>query len=181
MLTARSAAHPVNAPLADTVEESVAEPSTLQISSRALGDIEVSSKWVMHFPTPLGGFPSHQNFVLIPAAREGLWWLQALDDSDVTFILGDPFLLEASYSFDLGDVERDMLSIKDEGDAFGLVMLTLPQRDGESATANCRAPIVFNLTQRIGMQVLTRDDTHDMRRPLDLSVYKPQALGLRMQ
>ena len=181
MLTAPSAAHPVNAPLANTVAESVAEPSTLQISSRALGDIEVSSKWVMHFPTPLGGFPSHQNFVLIPAGREGLWWLQALDDSDVTFILGDPFLLEASYSFDLGDVERDMLSIKDEGDAFGLVMLTLPQRDGESATANCRAPIVFNLTQRIGMQVLTRDDKHDMRRPLDLSVYKPQALGLRMQ
>ena len=181
MLTARSAAHPVNASLADPVAESAAELSTLQISSRALGDIEVSSKWVMHFPTPLGGFPSHQNFVLIPAAREGLWWLQALDDSDVTFILGDPFLLEASYSFDLGDVERDMLSIKDEGDAVGLVMLTLPQRDGESATANCRAPIVFNLTQRVGMQILTRDDTHDMRRPLDLSVYKPQALGLRMQ
>lgn len=181
MLTARSAAHPINAPLADTVAESAAELSTLQISSRALGDIEVSSKWVMHFATPLGGFPSHQNFVLIPAAREGLWWLQALDDSNVTFILGDPFLLEASYSFDLGDVERDMLSIKDEGDAFGLVMLTLPQRDGESATANCRAPIVFNLTQRVGMQILTRDDTHDMRRPLDLSVYKPQALGLRMQ
>ena len=181
MLTARSAALPVDAPLADAVAESAAEPSTLQISSRALGDIEVSSKWVMHFPTPLGGFPSHQNFVLIPAAREGLWWLQAIDDADVTFILGDPFLLEASYSFDLGDVEREMLSIQNESDAFGLVMLTLPQHDGESATANCRAPIVFNLAQRVGMQVMTRDDRHDMRCPLDLSIYKPQAHGVRFQ
>lgn len=181
MLTAPTAVHSVDAPLADTVSASTAEPSTLQISSRALGDIEVSSKWVMHFPTPIGGFPSLQNFVLIPAAREGLWWLQSIDDADVTFILGDPFLLDASYAFDLGDVERDMLSITSESDAFGLVMITLPRHDGESATANFRAPVVFNLTQRAGMQVLSRDDAHDLRRPLDLSIYKPQALGLRMQ
>jgi len=181
MLTARSTVLPVDASLADTVVDPTTEPSTLHIASRALGDIEVSSTWVMHFPTPIGGFPSQQNFALIPAAREGLWWLQAIDDADVTFILGDPFLLDASYSFDLGDVERGMLSIKNESDAFGLVMITLPHRDDERATANCRAPIVFNLTKRVGMQVLSRDDTHDLRRPLDLSVYKPQALGLRMQ
>ncbi len=171
--------------MADSVSaaagESTAEPTTLHVSSRALGEITVSSAWVMHFPTPIGGFPSHQNFVLVPAARDGLWWLQALDDADVTFILGDPFLLDSSYAFDLGDIERDMLSIAEESDAFGLVMITLPYRETESATANCRAPIVFNLVKRVGMQVLSRDESHDLRRPIDLSIYKPQAVGLRMQ
>ncbi len=157
------------------------EPATLQIASRALGDIVVSAAWVMHLPQPLGGFPLHRDFALIPAARNGLWWLQSLQDPDLTFLLGDPFIVDADYAFDLGEVERAALRIERESDAFGLTMVTLPSASGSDATANFRAPLVFNLARRLVLQVVSRDDAHSVRRPIDLSAYQPQAIGLRIK
>jgi len=177
MLIAASHASTDNAALTAPASE----PSPLQISSRALGDITVSTEWVMHFPLPLGGFPTQQEFVLIPAAREGLWWLQSMSDADLTFILADPFVLDSGYGLDLGDAERHMLHIGNETDTFALVMITLPNEESASATANCRAPVVFNLRQQVALQVVSRDDAHDVRRSIDLSIYKPQAIGLRLQ
>jgi hypothetical protein len=40
---------------------------------------------------------------------------------------------------------------------------------------------VFNLKKQLGLQVVSRYDSHLVRRPTDLSAYQPQAIGLRMQ
>jgi flagellar assembly factor FliW len=157
------------------------EPPMQRIASRALGDLEVSPSVVMHFPVPLGGFPLYHAYALVPAARDGLWWLQSMEDPEATFILADPFLHDSEYGFDIGDAEREALGIVDEGDAFGLVMITLPNAESPVATANCRAPLVFNLRQQLAMQIISRDDRHDVRRPIDLARYVPQAHGVRMQ
>ncbi len=159
----------------------MSEPPMLQIVSSALGELAVSPTMVMHFPAPLGGFPLYREYALVPAAREGLWWLQSIEDADATFILADPFLHDSEYGFDIGDAEREALRIVDEADAFGLVMITLPNAESESATANCRAPLVFNLRQQLALQVISREDRHDVRRPIDLARYQPHAHGVRMK
>jgi flagellar assembly factor FliW len=160
---------------------SPSETPMLRIVSRALGELDVSPTLVMHFPVPIGGFPLYRDYALLPAAREGLWWLQSIEDPEATFILADPFLHDSDYGFDIGDAERDALRIVDEADAFGLVMITLPNADSDRATANCRAPLVFNLRQQLAMQVISRDDRHEVRRPIDLARYEPHAHGVRMQ
>ncbi len=151
------------------------------ISSLVLGDITVTDDVVMSFPTPLWGFPAHGEFALLPAARDGLWWLQSMADGGVTFLLADPFALDASYGVDLGETERAALHIEAPSDALGLVMLTLPSEASDRATANFRAPLVFNLACRVGMQVVSRDDAHELRRTVSLEVFPPQASGLRLQ
>jgi flagellar assembly factor FliW len=167
---------------ASTEAESLAPPSDalVRIASRALGELEVSPSCVMHFAAPIGGFPRQRDYALVPAAREGLWWLQSVESPEVTFILGDPFLHSSDYGFDIGDVERSALRILDESDAFGLVMITLPSEEGETATANYRAPLVFNLRQQRGMQIISRDDRHGVRSQIDLARYQPHAHGVRM-
>ncbi len=180
MLTTQTLSTADHSPTSET-PLTTSEPDTLQIASRALGDIVVSTAWVMHLPQPLGGFPGHQDFVLVPAARNGLWWLQALEDPDLTFLLGDPFIVDRDYAFDLADADRAALRIERESDAFGLAMITLPTAIGSEATANFRAPLVFNLERRLGLQVVSRDDAHSVRRPIELAAYEPQAIGLRIQ
>lgn len=154
---------------------------TRSISSLVLGDLEVTSDVVMAFPTPIFGFPSHDEYALLPATREGLWWMQSMKDAGVTFLLADPFVLDPTYGVDLGDSERVALHIEQPADAFGLVMLTLPTDGGAGATANFRAPIVFNLARRTGMQVVSRDEAHDLRRPVSLDVFPLQENGVRLQ
>lgn len=151
------------------------------VSSLVLGDLEVDNNVIMAFATPLFGFPSHSEYALLPAAREGLWWLQSMSDGGVTFLLADPFVLDANYGVDLGETERNALRIEQPSDALGLVMLTLPSDGAAGATANFRAPLVFNVHQRLGMQVVSRDDTHDLRRAVSLDVFPQQSTGVRLQ
>ena len=158
-----------------------AEQSSCRISSLILGELEVARDVVMTFGTPLWGFPANHEYALLPAAREGLWWLQATNDAGVTFLLADPFVLDASYGVDLGDTERTALHIEHPSDALGLVMLTLPSEGNDGATANFRAPLVFNLARRVGMQVVSRDDAHALRRAVNLEVFPPQPNGLRVE
>jgi len=167
-----------SAPSADTFES---ESQAILVSSTALGDFEVSSTAQVQFLEPLGGFSSHLHYVIVPAVRQGLWWLQSLHDANVTFLLADPFVSFPDYTIDITDAERVRLGIEREVDAFALVMLTLPTHHGESVTANCRAPIVFNLEANCAIQVVSRNETHTMRTPINLSVYEEQSVGLRMQ
>jgi flagellar assembly factor FliW len=159
----------------------VLDPTARVISSVLLGEIEVSAEVIMHFPTPLWGFPDLQDFALLPAAREGLWWMQSCDNDALTFLLADPFVLDKSYAVDLGETERAALQIEQPADAFSLVMIALPTEVGADATANFRAPLVFNLGQHVGMQIVSRDETHQLRKPVVLDAFPPQAHGLRLQ
>jgi flagellar assembly factor FliW len=150
------------------------------ITSLVLGAVIVTDDVVMTFETPLWGFGDHRDFALLPAARDGLWWLQSMTSEGVTFLLADPFVLDAQYAVDLGETERQSVAIEEPSDAFSLVMVTLPTNDSEGATANFRAPLVFNVAQRRGMQIVSRDESHDLRRPIGLDVFPTQADGLRM-
>ena len=162
-------------------EPTTVERTTRSISSLVLGDIEVTENVIMSMLAPLWGFPRHGEFALLPAARDGLWWLQSMSDGGVTFLLADPFVLDAEYGVDLGETERAALHIEQPSDAMGLVMLTLPTTASEEATGNFRAPLVFNIARRVAMQVVSRDDLHSLRRPVSLEVFPVQANGLRLQ
>ena len=150
------------------------------ISSLVLGDVVVTDDVVMTFETPLWGFGDHREFALLPAAREGLWWLQSIHSDTTTFLLADPFVLDAQYALDLGETERHSLRIEQPSDAFSLVMVTLPATESEGATANFRAPLVFNVHRKRGMQIVSRDDGHELRRSISLDVFPAQDDGLRM-
>lgn len=144
------------------------------------GTIEVSASAIMRFPEPIWGFAAYTEYALLPASRAGLWWLIATGDVPCTFVLADPFVINADYAIDLGDSERQALSIHEPSDAFALVMLTLPASPSGSVTANLRAPIVFNLGRQLAAQIVSRDDAHALQHPVDLTVYPPQEGGLRM-
>lgn len=161
-------------------DSSVHVDSVRTIASLVLGDIVVTDDVVMTFETPLWGFGDHRDFALLPAARDGLWWLQSMHNDATTFLLADPFVLDATYALDLGETERHSLHIEQPTDAFSLVMVTLPAADTEGATANFRAPLVFNVGRRCGMQVVSRDEGHELRRPVTLDVFPERPSGMRM-
>ena len=161
--------------------DTVLAAAVRSMSSLVLGHLEVPEEIVMSFPTPLWGFPDHREYAIVPAARAGLWWLQSVTDAGVTFLLADPFVLDTNYGVDLGETERQALRIQQPADALGLVMLTLPTGAGDGATANFRAPLVLNLRARLGMQVVSRDESHELRRPVTLDAFPAQADGVVLQ
>jgi flagellar assembly factor FliW len=154
--------------------------TTYTITSPAVGTIEVHGDAVMHFTDALWGFPERTSYALLPAARQGLWWLLSIDEPQTTFLLADPFVGHPDYGIDLGESEREELQIVTHADALALVMVALPMTASEPVTANFRAPIVFNISKGLARQVVNRDEQYSLRAPMYLSAFPLAEDGLRL-
>jgi len=151
---------------------------TRHVASTAFGDLDIPEAAIMHFAEPLWGFPDRTEYALLPGARAGLWWLQSVTNAATVFILADPFVVDAAYDIDLSDADRSKLALTKPDQAMGLVMLSLPAAPEGAVTANFRAPIVFNVEHKVGAQVVSRDESHDLRQPVDLTKYPLQDGGM---
>jgi flagellar assembly factor FliW len=148
--------------------------------SSAFGTLMVPEGAMMHFVAPLWGFPDHDTFALLPAAREGLWWLLSANDPALTFLLADPFVTDPSYALDISDSDERTLGLESPTEALALVLVAFPSSADEGITANFRAPIIFNLAERTVLQVVSRNDSHDLRHPMELAAYPLQEGGLSL-
>ena len=156
-------------------------PQGMVTINHHFGTIEVAEDAMMTFPMGgLFGFEKVTQYALLPAARQGLWWLIAPNDNATTFVLADPFMLDSDYAIDLGDREREGLGISQPNDVLALVMLTLPEGPSAAPSANMRAPIVFNLGKRLAAQVVSRDESHELQKPVLLSRYPLHVGGVTL-
>lgn len=145
------------------------------LDSVVLGDLHVPQECIFHFANGLHGFETHDRFALVPAAREGLFWLQSLADRDVVFLLIDPFIASPGFEVDLGLGERNALELDDPMDVLVLAIVTLPPGNEDSPTANLRGPLVLNARKLIAQQVMSAVPGHEVRTPIDLNALPARA------
>ncbi|MBC8087825.1 MAG: flagellar assembly protein FliW [Phycisphaerae bacterium] len=145
-----------------------ATTTEITLDSVVLGQVQVSTSSVFQFTNGLHGFETHLAFALVPAAREGLFWLQSVTSRDVVFLLIDPFVAAPGFEVDLGVTERAMLKLDNPMDVLVLAIVTLPAGNEASPTANLRGPIVLNAQKRLASQIMSAVQAHDVRTPVDL-------------
>lgn len=139
----------------------------VEIESTLLGSLAVPSNQAYTFEHGLLGLPEARTFVLLPAEREGFFWLQNLESPALTFLLIDPFRFVQDYTVDLGPTELGELGPAASSDILLLSVLTLPKKAGDPATANLQGPLVFNLRERRARQVVL-DSPYGLRFPVAL-------------
>ena len=142
--------------------------SLVEVDSLVLGQLQIPASSVFHFANGLHGFETYTEFALLPAAREGLFWLQALANRDVVFLLIDPFVALPGFEVDLGVTERASLQLDNPMDVLVLAIVTLPAGNDSAPTANFRGPIVLNARVRVASQVMSAVQGHEVRTPVDL-------------
>jgi flagellar assembly factor FliW len=139
------------------------------VDSALLGPLEVPPDAVYEFPAGLYAFAGARRFALVPAGREGLFWLQSLDDAALVFLLADPFAHRADYAADLPDADVGALGATGApGELAVLAIVTLPAERGGTPTVNLRAPVVLHAHTRLGRQLVLQDDRWGMTEPVDL-------------
>jgi flagellar assembly factor FliW len=147
----------------------------LTIASDLLGSLTVSPAELVRFPGGLYGFPECRTFVLAPAAREGLFWLQSADYSTLSFLLADPFAFFPAYHIDLDDVDITRLGTNDPQHILVLSIVTMPSAAGEPCTANLHAPILINMRDRHAHQSIRGDEGHGIREPFWLDQHNAES------
>lgn len=134
------------------------------LETRHFGIIEVDEKDVLSFPEGMPGFESCKQYTLL--GREGgvtpFFWLQGIDQPEIALVVVDPFSIYEEYSIDVDDAEVEILEIDDAKNILILCVVVVPD-DIKGMRANLRAPLLINLKNNVGKQVLQNRDDLPMR------------------
>lgn len=138
----------------------------MRIHTVNLGDLDVPDEKIINFKEGLPGFPKIHRFAVIEV--EGLkpfQYLQALDDPPISLFIINPFIVDPTYEFRLGDSDMDDVSSTDSTNLTVYAVATIPE-DATQATLNLMAPIVINEKDRLGKQVILHDSKYSVKHPL---------------
>lgn len=126
----------------------------MKINTRYHGEIEVPSEDILTFEYGIPGFGEEKQFVLLPLPEnEWFYILQSVKTSQLGFVVTDPFMFFKEYDFELDQSSVEFLGNPSEKEVQVLSILTVREALHES-TANLQAPIIINLANRKGKQVI---------------------------
>lgn len=92
-------------------------------------------------------------------------YLQSLEDENIALTVVDPYILMKDYTVPIyEDVEKE-LDIKSDEDVYVMVVAVIP-KDIKEMTANFVAPILINVKNRLGKQIIIEGNKYKVRQPI---------------
>jgi flagellar assembly factor FliW len=128
--------------------------------SARFGEIEIDPSDILTFEEGLLGFNHLHRYVILQDPEEDPFlWLQSLDESELAFIVVDPFIFFPNYEIQLKTHELALIQLKDLSKAKVLTIVTVPD-DPMQLTTNLRGPIVVNSENKVCKQYVLIDDRY---------------------
>lgn len=119
------------------------------------------------FEKGIPGFENYRYFnVNIVEGNKKIYNIVSKEDSNIGFISISPFDIKKDYEIDLDDQFIKELDIKNEKDVIVLCLITLGKTLKDS-TANLKAPIIINIKNNRGKQLILQDDKYKIKEPLE--------------
>ncbi|MGI6330731.1 MAG: flagellar assembly protein FliW [Zhaonellaceae bacterium] len=147
----------------------------MQIETSRFGTIEVTEKEIVAFPEGLLGFPNHKKYALLPMPENPyFYWLQSLTDKDLAFLLVDPFVFFPKYEVHLADEVLKFTKVTSPNQVAILTIVTIPHTGVKKATTNLVGPVVINLQELIGRQVVLQGTEYTTKHLLFAKANKKQ-------
>lgn len=138
----------------------------MELKTKYHGTIEYSEEEVIHFKKGMPGFQNLKKFILFPVEENNLFSiLHSIEDNNIGFIVVSPFNVEKDYEIELNDAVLKELNIKEEKDVLVFNTVTLSE-DIKKITSNLKAPIVINIEERLGEQIILNDEKYEIKHPL---------------
>ncbi|MFW5649235.1 MAG: flagellar assembly protein FliW [Candidatus Alkaliphilus sp. MAG34] len=146
------------------------------LKTKHFGEIEVKEGDIINFVDGIPGFEKLLRYVIVenPDKDIPFKWLQCVDDSDLAFVIVDPFVFKKDYEFDIPQNVIKKLHIESHKEINIYTIVVVPE-DIEKMTANLAAPILINVANKKGKQVFLEDDRYH-RRHLILEEIKKSAV-----
>ncbi len=135
-----------------------------KLDTRHFGPIEVADADVVTFPNGIPGVEGSMRFTLLGRGKDSapFFWLQSLDQPETALVVIDPFAIYDGYSVDVDDEEIAELGIRDPERILTLCVVVIPE-DIKQMRANLKAPILINLENNVGKQVMQHNDALPIR------------------
>ena len=136
----------------------------MEIVTRDYGVIEINQELIIRFDEGILGFEPYKNYILLDDSNgeSPFRCLQSMEESDLAFILIDPFAIDPEYEITLGEDLIENLMIESSDDVLVLAVVVVPE-DINKTSVNLRAPVVLNVKLRKGSQYIVDGDKYKIR------------------
>ena len=123
-----------------------------------MDNIEEIEEKIIEFKSGLPGFEEYKKFVIILNEDEEnpFHKLQSLEETEISFIIINPFIFKQDYDFKLLEDTVEKLEIKDSKDVVVYTIVTIPE-DYTKMTANLLGPIIINTKNNQAKQIVLND------------------------
>lgn len=138
--------------------------NTIKVNSARFGEVEINEEQVITFPSGIAGFDMLKNWCLLHLDDAPDYnWLQSLEEPGIALLLADPDELFENYVADVREEQVTDLELNAAGEP-SLVMRVVLKWDEDKGAffANLRAPIIFNLDNRLAVQVILQKAEYSM-------------------
>jgi len=136
------------------------------INTSRFGRVELQDQDVLTFPEGLLGFADLRQFVLLDDPSDEIFaWLQSCESSHIAFPVLEPELFTETYKATLTKSDLEALKLQGPEKARYFSIVTIPD-DPTQMTANLKAPIVVNITERVARQCVLQDNHLAIREPI---------------
>lgn len=128
-----------------------------KIITRDFGEISVDENDIINFSTGMYGFENYKSFVILKDNPEDdVMFLQSLDNTDLSFVLIDPYSIFRTYEPDLNEEDFKELKTEHETELKYLVIAIIKENIKDSVV-NLKSPIVINPVTRNAKQVILQN------------------------
>lgn len=143
------------------------------IQTSRFGQLEVNPERFIVFEEGVLGFPDQRAYALVQTGEgSGFYWLQAVQDRDLAFVVCDPRLFVANYEIPVKLEELQGIGLIAAHDAQVFIIVN---KVGDLLTGNLQGPLVINVVNRRARQLVLSDKRYTTRHPL-MRIPRPMAL-----
>ncbi len=129
---------------------------TMNISTTRFGNLSIEEADVLTFVDGLIGMEDCRRWVLLgDSENPALGWLQSLERPEVALGVVSPRRFVTDYQVRVAKREIAPLGLDNPNDAQVLVIIS---NVAGSLALNLKAPLVIHLAERLGRQIVSRDD-----------------------
>ncbi len=140
------------------------------IETTRFGELDIGKDSVIHFPDGIAPFGKDLDFSLVVPSEDGdTVWLQSLQYPQLSFWTGFALRLFEKRDFAL---DTQLLSSIGINNCEGLCILVILTKLVDGVTANLLAPILVNMNENIGKQVVLPGKMELIRVPIQLGYKK---------
>lgn len=133
----------------------------MKLNTKDFGEIEIHEQNIIHFPEGILGFEDERQFVIINNEDEQnpFHWLQSIQTPELAFVIINPFFVYPNYDIVIPKSVQEKLKIRTEKDVAVYSIVVVPE-NVEKMTTNLLGPIIINVNEKLGKQVILDDDRY---------------------
>ena len=132
----------------------------MKINTEIFGEMEIDKEKIITFSEGLLAFEEEKEFVIINTDDKAQFsWLQSINTKELAFVIMNPFFAFPDYEIIIPKRIQKKLKIEEEKDVAIYSIVVIPE-DMEKMTTNLLGPIIINIKEKLGKQIILDDDRY---------------------